>query len=93
MHAYKSQTMYKFWIFSLLVFRRTENAEDAPAVESKLGKIIGKYHTINVFGNEYTVERYLSIRYAKPLVDDLRFRKPVPKEQFTEFAMEMPFTR
>ena len=84
MHECQSYKMEKFWIFLLFVVLNTGNAEEAPTVASKFGTIIGMYHTINVFGKTYTVERYFGIPYAKPPVGDLRFRKPVPREPFIE---------
>ena len=76
--------MEQFTIFILCIFFYTVNAKDSPTVESKFGTIVGKYHSINVFGNKYTVERYFGIPYAKPPIGNLRFQKPVPSEPFKE---------
>ena len=56
--------------------------ENAPVVETKVGTIIGRYHHVEVFGKQLTVERYLGIPYAEPPVGDLRFRKPIPLKSF-----------
>ena len=75
-----------FWICLLHVFMLTKcygGLVDEPAVTTKLGTIIGQYHTTVVFGEKVKYETYLGIPYAEPPVGDLRFKKPVPKQAFS----------
>ncbi|KAL4218404.1 hypothetical protein ACF0H5_023140 [Mactra antiquata] len=53
-------------------------------VETKLGEIIGEKTDVTFLDNNYQVDRYLGIPYAKAPVGNLRFKKPEPAEPFQE---------
>lgn len=59
-------------------------AQDAPTVDSKLGVIKGKLVDYNFRGNTLSTKAFLGIPYAKPPVEDLRFKKPEPYGPFSE---------
>lgn len=64
-------------------------ASEAPSVETKLGKIVGVEKTVDVFGQQMTVDRFHGIPYAEAPVGKLRFQRPVPKKALT--SDETPF--
>ncbi|KAL4225012.1 Carboxylesterase 4A [Mactra antiquata] len=53
-------------------------------VRTQLGEIIGERTNVTFLDIKYQVDRYLGIPYAKPPVDNLRFKKPEPAEPFEE---------
>ena len=71
-------------LYFLLLWRTASATEGAPVAETDLGTIVGKYHNVSLFGNTFTVRRFLGIPYAEPPIGDLRFRKPKPKLPFAE---------
>lgn len=54
------------------------------SVVTNLGTINGDSKTVTFRGKSYTVDRYFGIPYAKPPTGDLRFKKPEPREAFSE---------
>ena len=68
----------------LLLLTVARATDDAPVAETELGRIIGKFHNVTVFGDTFTVERFLGIPYAEPPIGELRFQKPTPKRPFSE---------
>ena len=82
-----NETMHVFAVVTLYCFLRWTTAsaiEGAPVVETDLGKIVGKFQNVTLFGTTYTVRKFLGIPYAEPPIGDLRFRKPRPKLHFEE---------
>ena len=70
----------------LLAFLRSimsDDSEDPPTVTTKVGTIIGTAKEVNAYGKQVTVNRFFGIPYAEAPVDELRFKKPVPKKAFT----------
>ncbi|KAL4218336.1 hypothetical protein ACF0H5_023074 [Mactra antiquata] len=53
-------------------------------VKTKVGEIIGEKTDVTFLNNNYKVDRYLGIPYAKAPVGNLRFKKPEPAESFQE---------
>ena len=77
--------VFLFVVLSLhLLWAKTSATEGSPVAETDLGTIVGKYHNVSLFGNTFTVRRFLGIPYAEPPIGDLRFKKPKPKLPFTE---------
>ena len=68
-------------------------ATEDPTVDTKLGKIIGVEKTVNVFGNQMTVDIFHGIPYAEAPVGKLRFQKPVPKQSLTSDGTPFPATK
>ena len=64
-------------------------ASEAPSMKTKLGKIIGVEKTVDVFGQQMTVDRFHGIPYAEAPVGKLRFQRRVPKKALT--SDETPF--
>ena len=62
---------------------KCQKSESAPVVKTKVGEIIGTTKDVNVYGKQMKVNRFFGIPYAEPPIDDLRFKKPVPKKAFT----------
>ena len=55
-------------------------------IRTDIGDIIGMENNIKIAGIDFTVNTFFGIPYAKPPLDDLRYRKPVPHGRF-----EQPF--
>ncbi|WAR18847.1 CEL-like protein [Mya arenaria] len=51
--------------------------------ETNVGTFKGYVRTVNAFGTNYRVRRFLGVPYAEPPVDNLRFQKTVRKSSFT----------
>ena len=62
---------------------KSEDSEYPPIVTTKVGTIIGTTKEVNAYGKQVTVNRFFGIPYAETPVDELRFKKPVPKKAFT----------
>ncbi|XP_040357742.1 cholinesterase-like [Ixodes scapularis] len=64
--------------------------EDGPVVETKLGQLKGGVQTVS----GKTVQVYFGIPYAKPPIDHLRFRRPLPSKPWsgTHDATEKKFS-
>ena len=71
-------------VFFFLVFLQGIKSENpgAPTVKTKVGTIIGTTKEVNAYGRRMKVNRFFGIPYAEAPVDDLRFKKPVPKKPF-----------
>src|SRR5699024_8570815 len=67
------------WFSSSLV---TADIRQVPLDVPNVGPIIGE--DIPVVGSNQKVTRFLGIPYAKPPIGSLRFRKPVPVDQWIE---------
>ena len=52
-------------------------------VQSSVGEILGKLEGLTLDGNKYTVQKFLGIPFAEPPTGDRRYRKPIPKANFT----------
>lgn len=78
------QTFEILLLHCLFLWATASATNDAPVAETDLGTIVGKFHNVTVFGQTFTIERFLGIPYAEPPIGDLRFRKPKPKTPFTE---------
>ena len=57
---------------------------DQPSVKTKLGTVRGNRKTVTFRDIRKEVDEYLGIPFAKPPVGELRFKKPLPAEPFTE---------
>ncbi|XP_060588079.1 acetylcholinesterase-like [Ruditapes philippinarum] len=68
----------------LLILINQYHSADVPSVVTKLGSITGETKSVTFQGNEYQVDRYLGIPYAKPPTGDLRFQPPQPFGPFSE---------
>ena len=55
------------------------SSEDAPAITTKVGTIMGTVKETDVFGKSMRTYHYFGIPYAEAPVGDLRFKKPIPK--------------
>ena len=60
-----------------------DNIVNVVTVSSPVGEIKGRLETVTFDGKQYNVKEFLGIPYAEPPVGDKRFRKPVPKSNFS----------
>ena len=58
-------------------------ASDVVTVQCSIGTILGKLEADFLDGQQFKVKTFLGIPYAEAPVNDRRFRKPVPKANFT----------
>ena len=60
-----------------------KNIVNVVNVVTPVGEIIGQIEAFNFDGNRYNVKEFLGIPFAEPPTGNRRFRKPVPKSNFT----------
>ena len=60
-----------------------DNVINVVSVAAPVGEIVGKIETITFDGRQYNVKEFFGIPYAEPPIGHRRFRKPVPKANFT----------
>ena len=71
-----------FLVVTLVTILVAVSAGD-PAVDTRLGKIVGVQKKKSVFGQEMLLDLFFGIPYAEPPVGKLRFQKPEPKQTLT----------
>ena len=74
---------YCLFLVGVLRGINSEDVEEAPTVTTKAGTFLGTTKEVNAYGKNVKINHFFGIPYAEAPVDDLRFRKPVPKKVFT----------
>ena len=75
---------YAIGFITFLSLIHQYHSADIPSVTTKLGTITGETKSVSFQKNEYQIDRYLGIPYAKPPTGHLRFQRPEPFGPFSE---------